>query len=144
MALLVYVNDMILAGNDLVLCASFKQYLNKCFHIKDLGALKYFLGIEVVRNSQGLFLCQQKYVLDIISECELLGSKPTDSPMQVNHKLAMAAGAPLSDATRYQRLVGRLIYLTFTCFELSYAVYILCQYMQAPKEDHLDAARRVR
>jgi len=58
MALLVYVDDLVLTGNDPSICASFKQYLNQCFYIKDLKPLKYFLGIEVARNSQGIFLCQ--------------------------------------------------------------------------------------
>jgi len=58
MTLLVYVDDLVLAGNDNDLCTQFKAYLHKCFHIKDLGLLKYFLGIKVVRSKKGLFLCQ--------------------------------------------------------------------------------------
>ena len=143
MTLLVYVDDLVLTGNDYTLCASFKHYLHKCFHIKDLGPLKYFLGIEVARSSQGLFLRQRKYALDIINECGLLGCKPVDTPMEVNHKLALATGSPLPDATQYRRLIGRLIYLTITRPELSYAVHILSQFMQNPKEDHLEAACRV-
>ena len=143
MALLVYVDDLVLTGNDPSICASFKQYLNQCFYIKDLRPLKYFLGIEVARNSQGLFLCQRKYALDIIEECGLLGCKPTESPMEVNHNLAMATGAPLQNATQYRRLIGRLIYLIITRPELSYAVHILSQFLQNPREDHMEAARRV-
>ena len=76
MALLVYVDDLVLTGNDRELCAQFKVYLNNCFRIKDLGPLKYFLGIEVARNEKGLFLCQRKYALEIVEECGLLGAKP--------------------------------------------------------------------
>jgi len=95
MTLLVYVDDLVLTVNDPSICASSKQYLNQCFYIKDLGPPKYFLGIEVARNSQGLFLCQRKYALNVIEECGLLGCKPAESPMEVNYKLAMATGAPL-------------------------------------------------
>jgi len=66
-------------------------YLNNCFHIKDLGPLKYFLGIEVTRNPKGLFLSQRKYALEIIDECGLLGAKPIDFPLETNHKLALAS-----------------------------------------------------
>ena len=55
--------------------------MSDCFKMKDLGPLKYFLGIEVTRSSAGLFLCQRKYTLDIISEAGLLGAKPNGFPM---------------------------------------------------------------
>jgi len=97
MALLVYVDDIILADDDSELCAVFKDHLHKCFHIRDLGHLKYFWGIEMARNSQGLFLCQRKYGLEIIDECGLLGSKPVDFPIEMNQKLALASGKPLSN-----------------------------------------------
>ncbi|CAH9141796.1 unnamed protein product [Cuscuta epithymum] len=94
---LVYVDDLIIAGNDSSAIAKFKSYLNACFHMKDLGLLKYFLGIEVARNSKGLFLCQRKYTLDIISEAGLLGAKPVYFPMEQNHSLATSTSAMLSD-----------------------------------------------
>ena len=92
---------------------------------RELGPLKYFLGIEVARNEKGLFLCQRKYALEIVEECGLLGAKPIEFPMETNHKLALATGKLLSDPTQYRRLVGRLIYLTLTRPELSYSVHIL-------------------
>jgi len=101
MALLVYVGDIILAGNNSHACTKFKEYLDACFSIKDLGTLKYFWGIEVVRGSKGLFLSQRKYALEIVDECGLLGSKPSDCPIEENHKLALAAGPPLTNAERY-------------------------------------------
>ena len=143
MALLVYVDDLVLTGNNPVACAEFKSYLNSCFHIKDLGPLKYFLGIEVARSPHGLFLCQRKYALEIIEECGLLGSKPVAFPMEANHRLAVDESPLIKDPTRYRRLVGRLIYLTITRPELCYAVHILSQFMQAPTEAHMEAARRV-
>ena len=143
MALLVYVDDIILTGNDPKLCIDFKSYLDPCFHIKDLGALKYFLGIEVARDTQGVFLCQRKYAMEIIDECGLLGSKPIDSPIELNHKLALASRKPLSNPTQYCHLIGRLIYLTITRPELSYAIHILAQFIQDPKEDHMEAARKI-
>ncbi|CAM8972071.1 unnamed protein product [Rhodiola kirilowii] len=122
---LVYVDDMIIASNDKVALTIFKDYLGKCFKMKDLGVLKYFLGLEVARSLEGIFICQRKYALDIISETGLLGSKPAKFPMEQNHRLALAAGKHLDDPERYRRLVGRLIYLGVTRPDLAYSVHIL-------------------
>ena len=143
MALLVYVDDIIQARNDTRACQDFKAYLHSCFHIKDLGPLKYFLGIEVARGPLGLFWCQRKSALEIVDECSLFGGKPIDFPMEENHKLALAIGRSLDDPGSYRRLVGRLIYLTITRPELCYVIHRLSQFMQNPKEEHMHAARRV-
>ena len=90
-----------------------------------------------------MFLCQRKYALDIIEECGLLGAKPVEFPIEENHKLTLASGEILNDAARYRRLVGILIYLTITRLELTYAVHVLPQFMQSPKEEHMPAARRI-
>jgi hypothetical protein len=140
---LVYVDDLIISGNDNKSIVSFKSYLSTCFHMKDLGTLKYFLGIEVARNSNGIFLCQRKYTLDIIAEAGLLGSKPVGFPLEQNHHLPLATGTPLQNPDRYRRLVGRLVYLTVTRAELSYCVHMLAQFMHKPLEEHWNAAIRV-
>jgi len=111
--------------------------------MKDLGPLKYFFGIEVARGPLGLFLCQQKYAHEIVDDCGFLGSKPVDFPIEENHKLPLATGKLLDNPSLYRCLVGRLLYLIITRPELCYAVHTLSQFMQAPKEEHMHAARRV-
>ncbi|CAH9143337.1 unnamed protein product [Cuscuta epithymum] len=140
---LVYVDDLVISGNDSDAIASFKAYLSDCFHMKDLGNLKYFLGIEVARSSSGLFLTQRKYALDIITETGLLGAKPVAFPIEQNHDLAKAVGPPLADPEPYRRLLGRLIYLVVTRPDLAYAVHILSQFLQNPRHEHWNAALRV-
>ncbi|CAH9085209.1 unnamed protein product, partial [Cuscuta europaea] len=140
---LVYVDDLIISGNDSVAINSFKSYLSDCFHMKDLGKLKYFLGIEVARSSSGLFLTQRKYALDIITEAGLLGAKPAAFPIEQNHNLAHTSGPSLTDPEPYRRLVGRLIYLAVTRPDLTYAVHILSQFLHSPRLDHWHAALRV-
>ncbi|RVW86501.1 Retrovirus-related Pol polyprotein from transposon RE2 [Vitis vinifera] len=103
---LVYVDDLIISGNDSAALKTFKAYLSDCFKMKDLGVLKYFLGIEVARSSAGLFLCQRKYTLDIVSEAGLLGAKPCGFPIEQNHRLGLANGELLSNPESYRRLVA--------------------------------------
>nr|KYP49195.1 hypothetical protein KK1_029130 [Cajanus cajan] len=94
---LVYVDDLVISGNDNATIKAFKLYLDAFFHIKDLGMLKYFLVIEVARHYIGIFLCQRKYALDIISEVGLLGAKPAGFPMDQHHQLPLAKGTLLPD-----------------------------------------------
>ncbi|CAH9070916.1 unnamed protein product, partial [Cuscuta epithymum] len=121
----------------------FKKFLATVFPIKDLGTMKYFLGIEVARNSSGIFLCQRKYVLDILSETGLTGAKPVAFPMIQNHCLQRDTGAFFPDPERYRRLVGKLIYLTLTRPDICYSVHILSQFMQEPRVHHWEAVLRV-
>ncbi|KAK3035946.1 hypothetical protein RJ639_031369 [Escallonia herrerae] len=93
----VYVDDLILAGNNSTACFSFKKYLNDCFKLKDLGPLKYFLGIKATRGPRGLFLSQCKYALDILYKSGLSASKPAAFPMEQNHDCAF-----LSDPGPYR------------------------------------------
>lgn len=127
----------------MMLSQKFKNYLHTCFHMKDLGKLKYFLGVEVSRSSAGIFLCQRKYALDIIAETELLGAKPTNNPMEQSPWLALAEEENFSHPEQYRRLVGKLIYLCFTRLKLSSCVHTLSQFMQEPKQSHWEAALRV-
>jgi len=122
---LVYVDDLVIFGNDDVAIKAFKTYLCACFHMKDLGPLKYFLGIEVAHNFTRFFFCQHKYALDIISKAGLLGAKPVGSPKDPQHRLSLAEGALLLNPKQYRRLIRRLIYLSFTRPKLSYCVHTL-------------------
>ncbi|XP_074266144.1 uncharacterized protein LOC141588612 [Silene latifolia] len=108
----------------------------------DLGDLKYFLGIEVARNYYGLFLCQRKYVLDVLEEVGLLGCKPAPTPLEQHHQLGSSMSKLLPDAAPYRRLVGRLVYLAVTRLDLSYAVHILSRFMSAPRQDYWNTALR--
>ncbi|KAJ3690345.1 hypothetical protein LUZ61_019509 [Rhynchospora tenuis] len=143
LTVLVYVDDLVVAGNNNEAINQFKKYLCATFHMKDLGQLKYFLGIEIAKGPRGLFLSQRKYTLDIIAECGLLGAKPAVTPLEQNHNLAKATGEQMKDPEMYRRLVGRLIYLTITRPELCYAVHILAQFMHDPLQAHYAAALRV-
>lgn len=141
--LLAYVDDLIISGSSPADIKLLKDYLSVCFHMKDLGFLKYFLGIEVARSAAGFYLCQRKYATDIVTEMGLLGCKPAGSPMDQNHQLGRVKGPVIAEPERYRRLVGRLIYLAATRPDLTYSVHILSQFMQAPMEEHWLAALKV-
>jgi hypothetical protein len=128
-ALLVYVDDVAIASNDPQAVSSFITLLNDRFKLKDLGPLKYFLGLEIARSTDGILVCQSKYALEILEDLGLLASKPAKFPTEQNLKLSKDEGVLLSDATSYRRLVSRLIYLTITRPDLAFSVQILSQFM---------------
>nr|GEV82742.1 putative ribonuclease H-like domain-containing protein [Tanacetum cinerariifolium] len=99
--LIIYVDDMIITGNDEEEMTRLRTNLFKEFEMKDLGRLKYFIGIEVLRSKQGIFICQKKYVLDLLAETRMIDCKPMDTPMMVNQKLYMEEKVKLADKGRY-------------------------------------------
>ena len=80
--------------------------------MKQLGDLKYFLGIKVARSKHGIFLSKRKYVLDLLTETRMLECKPIDTPIEQNNKNFHCVDATNADRGRYQRLVGKLIYMS--------------------------------
>ena len=85
---MVYVDDMLITGSNLAHINQLKHLLNFVFHMKDLGDLRYFLGIEVARSSKGIFLSQRKYVLDLLHETKMINAKPFQLPMESNLKVS--------------------------------------------------------
>jgi hypothetical protein len=108
-----------------------------------MGRPKYFLGIEVAYQRHGLLLSQRKYVLDLLEEVGLLGCKPASTPMEANVDLWRDDTPLLGDACRYRRLIGKLIYLTVTRPDITFAVGVLSRFMHKPREVHWTAALKV-
>nr|GEV76145.1 kinesin-related protein 11 [Tanacetum cinerariifolium] len=119
-----HLDDMVITGNDEEEINKLKEGLFTEFEMKDLGNLKYFLGIEVLRSLKGIFICQKKYILDLLAEIGMINCKPADTPMMVNQKLFMEKKAKLADKNRYQQLVGKLIYLSHNRPDIAYAVWV--------------------
>ena len=122
MVLLVYVDDVLIACNDKTEIDRFKVMLDDKFKLKDLGDLKYFLGLEVARSDKGIALCQRKYTLEVLNDT---GCKLAKTPMKQDLRLSKLEGEELKDPSSYKRLIGRLLYLTITRLDITFAVHKL-------------------
>ena len=141
--LLLYVDDIVLTGNNSFFLNQLITSLSQVFELKDMGMLHYFLGLQITRSSQGLTLTQTKYATDLLTKHNMLNCSPCKTPCVPNTRLSATCGKPLTDVHAYRSLVGALHYLTFTRPDLSFAVHQVCQFMQAPIDIHLTVAKRI-
>uniref|UniRef100_A0A803Q176 Reverse transcriptase Ty1/copia-type domain-containing protein n=1 Tax=Cannabis sativa TaxID=3483 RepID=A0A803Q176_CANSA len=142
--LLVYVDDVILASNDLHQLEHLKTRLNNMFKLKYLSDLKYFLGLEISRFAKVIFVSQRHYALQLLEDIGYLGSKPVNTPMEANLKSSQDNKEDhLANPTLYRKIIGKLQYLTITQPDLFYAIYKLSQFLVTPKTNHMTAAQRV-
>lgn len=111
---------------------SLKHYLHTQFKIKDLGPLKYFLGLGIARSIARIHICQKKYTLEILQDTRLLGAEVAATPIELNHKLSHNSDHLLEDVTTYSRLIGKLIYLNITRPDITYTVNVLSQFLDKP------------
>ncbi|XP_042486921.1 uncharacterized mitochondrial protein AtMg00810-like [Macadamia integrifolia] len=109
---------------------------------KGLRPTSLFFGIEVIRCKKGISLSQRKYVLYLLSNTGMLASKPIDIPMDPHQRFEVNDGEPLQDVHQYKSLIGKLIHLTVTRYDISYAVGVLSQFMQSPQKAYWDAVVR--
>nr|GEV09884.1 ribonuclease H-like domain-containing protein [Tanacetum cinerariifolium] len=140
--LFIYVDDIVLTTLSTALLQRIISSLHKEFDMTDLGALNYFLGISVTRDTRGMFLSQKKYAMDFLERTHMSNCNSTRTPVDTESKLG-SDGDPVSDSTLYRSLAGGLQYLTFTRPDISYAVQQICLHMHDPREPHLAARKRV-
>jgi hypothetical protein len=141
--LLLYVDGMIITGDDTDYIAFVKARLSDQFLMSDLGPLQHFLGIEISSTPEGFFLSQEKYIQDLLDRASLTDHRSAETPMKLNVHLVATDGEPLEDPTCYRHIVGSLVYLGVTRPNISYSVHILSQFISAPTQIHYSHLLRV-
>ena len=139
----VYVDDLIITGVDMEVFGRFKREMSKNFKMSDLGVLSYYLGIEVPQNSTGISICQSAYAKKLLDTTGLVDSNPTRTLMEARLQLRKADTTTTVDSTNYRSIVGSLRYLVNTRPDLAYSVGYVSRFMEALREEHLVAIKRI-
>ncbi|KAJ9554165.1 hypothetical protein OSB04_018210 [Centaurea solstitialis] len=138
-----YVDDLIYTGNDKHMCEDFKLSMMREFDMSDLGKMRYFLGIEVIQNEDGIFICQRKYARELLTRFGMENSNAVENPVVPGTRLFKDEEGLKVDPTMFKQVVGCLMYLTATRPDLMYGVNLISRFMSSPTESHWSAAKRI-
>lgn len=117
--------------------------LNREFAMEDLGVLHFFLGIEAIYDSDGLYLTQSKYIYDLVDRTSMLDSKSILTPVTSGSRLSIHHGEPFFDPSLYRSVIDSLQYLSLTPLDIAYVVNQACQHMHRPSSSHWLAIKRI-
>ncbi|KAI5339023.1 hypothetical protein L3X38_018295 [Prunus dulcis] len=140
---LVYVDDIIVTGSPSSSVNHFIDHLCSTFDSRRMGELNFFLGMEINRFSDHLFLSQTRYAVDLLTRFHLTECKPSPTPLPSDTRLSCLDGDPLPDPSTYRSMVGGLQYLTLSRPDISFAVNQVCQFMHNPRTSHLQVVKRI-
>jgi len=142
--MLVYVDDIIVTGNNTSLIHQIVSQLHSAFSLKDPGTLDYCLCIEVKPHPSGVLqLTQSKYLRDLLAKTNMQEAKPLPSPMVSGLKLTKEGSQPFSDPTLYRSIIGALQYAVITRPDICFSVNKVCQFMSNPLESHWTVVKRI-
>ena len=143
--ILIWVDDIILASSSESLLTEVKENLKSKFHMKDLGALSWFLGINFDFNEGTITMDQRKYIERVLTKFNMSDCKPRTTPCEMGvNKTHLDNSDKLTNKKLYQEIVGSLIYvMTCTRPDLSFIVTKLSQHMANPSNVHLCTAKQV-
>ncbi|KAB2610040.1 hypothetical protein D8674_018072 [Pyrus ussuriensis x Pyrus communis] len=121
----------------------FKHSMMTEFDMTDLGKMSYFLGLEVIQRSEGIYITQRKYAQELLGRFNMDQCNPVHNPIVPGFKLTKDEDGVEVDSTMYKQIVGNLMYLTATRPDMMYVISLISRFMERPTELHLKAAKRV-
>lgn len=138
-----YVDDLIYMSNDGAMLVDFKKSMMSEFEMTNLGLMHYFLGIEVMQTSVGIFISQKKYALEILDRFKMKDCNSVSTLTEFGLKLTKNGEGEKVNATLYKQIVGSLMYLTSTRPDIMHSVNLISRYMENLTDVHLLAAKRI-
>ncbi|KAH9763597.1 Integrase catalytic domain-containing protein [Citrus sinensis] len=139
----IYVDDIIFGSTNELLCKEFSSCMSNEFEMSMMGELKYFLGLQIKQNEEGIFINQAKYVKDLLKRFGIDDSKTKNTPMSTTTKLDKYEKGKEVDIKMYRGMIGSLLYLTASRPDIMFSVCLCARFQSCPKESHLLAVKRI-
>ncbi|GKB69348.1 putative ribonuclease H-like domain-containing protein [Tanacetum coccineum] len=139
----VYVDDIIFGSTKKSLCVEFEQMMHKRFQMSSMGELTFFLGLQVKQKDDGIFISQDKYVVDVLKKFDFTTVKTASTLIETNKALLKDEEAEDVDVHLYRSMIGSLMYLTASRPDIMFAVCACARFQVTPKVSHLHAVKRI-
>src|SRR5438034_2119181 len=139
----IYVDDIIFGSTNKAFCEDFSRIMTKRFEMSMMGKLKFFLGFQIKQLKEGTFLCQTKYIANMLKKFDMEGAKPIKTPMATNGHLYLNQEGKSVDQNVYRSMIGSLLYLCASRPDIMLSVCMCARFQATPKECHLVAVKRI-
>ncbi|GKE96669.1 putative ribonuclease H-like domain-containing protein, partial [Tanacetum coccineum] len=139
----VYVDDIIFGFTRKSWCDEFEALMKGRFQISSMGELIFFLGLQVKQKTDGIFISQDKYVVDMLKKFDLTSVKTAITQMETKMALTRDEEADEVDVHLYRSMIGSLMYLTASRPDIMFAVCACSRFQVTPKTSHLNAVKRI-
>ncbi|GKD08401.1 putative ribonuclease H-like domain-containing protein [Tanacetum coccineum] len=139
----VYVDDIIFGSSNPKLCREFEALMHDKFKMSAMGELKFFLGLQVLQKKDGIFLSQDKYVVDILKKFGYTDIRSANTPMDRENPWGKDGTGKDVELHLYRSMIGSLMYLTASRPDIMFAVCACARHQVTPKECHLHAVQRI-
>jgi hypothetical protein len=125
-------DDLIFTRDDEQMMLEFKKSMIKVFNMTDLGKMRFFLGIKVLQQANGIYTCQQKYALEVLKRFGMEENNAVMNPMVPGFKAGKTGEDNKIDETYYKQIVGSLMYITATRPDMMFVVSFISRFMVRP------------
>ncbi|KAI3669454.1 hypothetical protein L6452_40690 [Arctium lappa] len=139
----IYVDDIIFGSTRDNMCKEFEELMHQRFKMSSLGELTFFLGLQVQQKSDGIFICQSKYVQDILTKFGFSDSKPASTPIETHKQITANLEGEDMDVHHYRSMIGSLMYLTASRTDIMFLVCVCARFQVRPKQSHFQAVKRI-
>ncbi|KAI3685320.1 hypothetical protein L6452_34562 [Arctium lappa] len=139
----IYVDDIIFESTRESMCREFEELMHQRFKMSSMGELTFFLGLQVQQKSDGIFICQSKYVQDILTKFGFSDSKPGSTPMETHKQITADLEGEDMDVHHYRSMIGSLMYLTASRPDIMFPVCVCARFQVRPKQSHYQAVKRI-